>query len=255
MQHNQQKVFITGADGYLGHALSRSFRAAGWVVLESGLASSKRDDYFYLDITNKNLVEEVICNTSPDLVVHTAGISSLQECEANKATAYKTNVVGTSNIIEAVLCCKSNPKLVFLSSDYVFEGNSGSYIESSERLPKTFYGETKRQSEDDILARVENHLIVRTSNVYGGGGKFFMFLMDNLKRGNSVELYTNTFYTPTFWTILQALFFRFYEKMCRELSMLRARLVSPDTNLVSSPAKRYTQIQTLFLNANNLIRD
>jgi len=198
MQHNQQKVFITGADGYLGHALSRSFRAAGWVVLESGLASSKRDDYFYLDITNKNLVEEVICNTSPDLVVHAAGISSLQDCEANKATAYKTNVVGTSNIIEAVLRCKSNPKLVFLSSDYVFEGNSGSYIESSERLPKTFYGETKRQSEDDILARVENHLIVRTSNVYGGGGKFFMFLMDNLKRGNSVELYTNTFYTPTF---------------------------------------------------------
>jgi dTDP-4-dehydrorhamnose reductase len=144
------------------------------------------------------LVADVIAEVSPDIVVHTAGISSLQECEKNQQLAYNTNVLGTANVTEAVLRCKAMPKLVFLSSDYVFHGDKGGYTEFADRLPKTFYGETKRQSEDDILARVENHLIVRTSNVYGGGGKFFMFLMDNLKRGKPVELYTNTFYTPTF---------------------------------------------------------
>ena len=198
MSRPAKKIFLIGADGYLGHALNRRFRSAGWSVVESGLASSKRDDYVNLNIRDRDATHARISEIAPDLVVHAAGISSLQGCESDKDLARSTNVDGTTHVVEGALQCSSRPRVVFLSSDYVFDGVKGGYDESSERNPKTFYGETKMLGEDIILSQMPESLVVRTSNVYGRGGKFFSFIMDNLKRSRPVELYTNTHYTPTY---------------------------------------------------------
>ncbi len=197
-QKHSRKILILGADGYLGHALNVHLRATGWQVIESGLADSKRDDYLHIDIRDKQHVTEGVIECEPDVVIHAAGVSSLLACEKDPSMAHHVNVVGTENIVAAIKDSGRNSKLVFISSDYVFDGKCGNYLEDSPKNPGTCYGLTKARSEDEIIGKLDDHIIIRTSNVYGQGGNFYNFIKNSLKGRKPVELYDDTFYTPTF---------------------------------------------------------
>lgn len=194
----RNKVVITGAEGYIGSNLKSHFEKNGYEVYSLTLVDSKKERYYQVNITEKDRVMEVLEKINPDVVIHTAGISSLNQCEKDKDLAWKVNVAGTRNIIEAIKKVNPSIKLIFMSSDYVFDGEKGDYKEDDETKPKTYYGVNKLESEKDIKKELENFIICRTANVYGRGGNFFNFLHDSLIQEKSVDVYDNVFYTPTF---------------------------------------------------------
>jgi len=193
----RKKILITGANGYVGSNLQTHLDDLKYVVYSTDLTSSKKAQFWASDISDYAGVFAVIKRSEPDVIIHTAGLSSLGECEKNPKKAYAVNVLGTRNIINAVKKLNPKSKLVFMSSDYVFSGDRGNYKEDDERIPKTVYGKTKVESENDIVGNLENYLIVRSANIYGRGGNFFNFLIGSLESGISNDYFSNLFYTPT----------------------------------------------------------
>lgn len=197
VDNKPQKILITGADGYIGSHLREYFGSNCFDVYGS-VEKDGKERFCQVDITKRPSVLDAVSRIEPDVIIHTAGLSSLTQCEQGRELAKKVNIQGTRNVIEGVKQTNPKIKLVFLSSEYVFDGESGGYKEDDERNPKTFYGETKKISEEDIKRSLENYIICRTANVYGKGGKFFDFVLDNLKNSRPAEYFDDTFYTPTY---------------------------------------------------------
>jgi len=198
MTELRRKILITGADGYIGSNLKIYLESRGYEVYALTQEGSKRERYYQVDIIDEKTVLKVIKEIDPSVIIHTAGISSLNQCEKDKDFAWKVNVEGTRNIIEAVKKINSSIKLIFMSSDYVFDGERGDYKESDKLNPKTYYGKTKAESEKDIKEGLENYVICRTANVYGRGGNFFNFVCESLSQGKSIDVFNDVFYTPTY---------------------------------------------------------
>ena len=162
------------------------------------LTTSKRYRFFSCDISDNVQLNKVFQKCTPDIVVHTAGLSSLAQCEKEPSKAFLVNVKGTQNLIKCINKYNPKIKLMFMSSDYVFSGDAGNYTENSIRNPNTIYGKNKVLSENEISKSLLNYVIVRSANVYGRGGNFFNFLVNNLENKLPNKYFTNTFYTPTY---------------------------------------------------------
>jgi len=145
-----KSFFITGGSGTLGRELQE-------VLTERNIlfkAPSSRE----CNILDKDRLELLINNS--DEVVHCAAATNVREIEKNPNNAYKVNVIGTINVIEA--CKKLNKKLIFISTDYVFDGNKGNYSTDDPINPLSKYAKTKAAAE--LLVRTyDNSLIIRTS--------------------------------------------------------------------------------------------
>jgi dTDP-4-dehydrorhamnose reductase len=193
-----RKVLITGACGYIGSSLRNYFADKGYDVYGLTSKSVQEAKMSNVDLTNVEKLFKVFISVKPDVVVHAAGLSSLSECERNHALAMKLNVETTKSIITALNKTGHAAKLIFLSSDYVFDGERGNYKEDDEVNPRTVYGKTKVLSEADIKERLEDYVICRTANVYGRGGNFFTFVLGALERNESVDVFDDVFFTPTY---------------------------------------------------------
>jgi dTDP-4-dehydrorhamnose reductase len=192
------KVLITGSEGYVGSNLKTFLRNAGYDVYGIDLKTVSDEKIHQLDMTDVQRLLGVLDSIKPDIVIHTAALSSLNECEKNPDLAMKINVETTRNLANAIARINKNVKLVFLSSDYVFDGKHGNYREADEVNPQTVYGKTKALSEVYIREHLENYIICRTANVYGRGGNFFNFLFGMLEQNKYVEVFDDVFYTPTY---------------------------------------------------------
>lgn len=200
---SKSKILIIGVGGYIGSALYNYLINKGYEVYGSvnKTPHSPNDEYhniFPLNILNYESVEELIKKVSPGIIIHTAGLNSLVECEKNTDLAQKINVEGTRNIINSIKIVNLNIKLVFISSDYVFDGITGDYKENDNVNPQTYYGKTKAAAEKEIINNLNNFIICRTANVYGHGGNFFRFVYDSLVKSNPIEVYNDTIYSPTY---------------------------------------------------------
>lgn len=198
MNQGPKRILITGADGYIGSHLVEYFQKKNLEVHGLVLDALERENFHQADITSSEAVLDIIAKVNPNIVIHSAGLSSLAQCEKDKETAEKINVQGTKNIVDSIKQVNTETKLVFFSSDYVFEGTSGNYKENDERSPKTVYGQNKKDAEDYVQSNVKNYIICRTANVYGKGGNFFKFLTETLQEDKEVEVFDDVFYTPTY---------------------------------------------------------
>jgi len=192
-----KKILITGSNGYIGSNLE-SYLKKYWWVYSTDLTESKKEDFLSADISDFGAIENILKEVYPDVVIHTAGVSSLAKCESFPELAHKVNVVGTRNILKSIKAVNPSIKLVFLSSDYVFPGDTGNYSEKSTPNPSTVYGKTKLKSERDIQKQLKNYIILRSANVYGRGGNFFNFLVQNLRDSRPEKYFDDSFYTPTY---------------------------------------------------------
>jgi dTDP-4-dehydrorhamnose reductase len=156
------RVTIFGATGLLGKALMREW--IGDAV--TGLGS--RD----VDIRDRARVRQVVQETRPDWVVLSAAYTDVDGCESNADIAFAVNRDGAENV--AIAAKEAGARLLFLSSDYVFDGKKATPYETDDsRNPQSVYGRTKAEAEVKLLALTREFCIVRTSWLFGTGGKCF----------------------------------------------------------------------------------
>jgi dTDP-4-dehydrorhamnose reductase len=156
------KVLILGASGLLGQSLMREW--GGDEVV--GLSSSD------VDIRDSATVLRVMENTRPEWIVLSAAYADVDGCEGNQELAFAVNRDGAINVAEAAK--RTGAKLLFLSSDYVFDGKKTSPYETQDpRNPQSVYGRTKAEAEVRLQELLPECCIVRTSWLFGAGGKCF----------------------------------------------------------------------------------
>lgn len=156
------RVTLFGASGLLGQELVRALSGVRLTALSS------RD----ADLRNQARVEEVIRASRPDWIILSAAFTDVDGCEKNRELAFAVNHQGAVHVAQAALAAGS--RLLFLSSDYVFDGTKGSPYEiDNRRNPINVYGETKARAEEQLLEILPDACIVRTSWLFGHGGKCF----------------------------------------------------------------------------------
>ncbi len=156
------KVFVIGATGLLGQALMRQWMGDEVV----GVGSSE------LDIRDAARVREVVGKVCPDWIVLAAAYTDVDGCETNRELAFSVNRDGALNV--AAVAAQGGTKLLFLSSDYVFDGKKTSPYEVDDvRNPQSVYGRSKAEAEVALLKILPTCCILRTSWVFGMGGRCF----------------------------------------------------------------------------------
>jgi dTDP-4-dehydrorhamnose reductase len=199
------KLLITGASGLYGSKLAQLALTKGMEVYSSDIQSlSIYGNFVKLDISGKTQVDEAFKTIKPDVVVHAATLTDVDKCETNKELAWKINVEGTRNIVEAAQSAGSF--LIYISTDYVFSGEKGNYKETDKPDPINYYGLTKLKAEEIVQAQTE-YFIGRPSVIYGstpaaGKVNFALWLIETLRKGERVKIVTDQWNTPTFNTNL-----------------------------------------------------
>lgn len=165
------RILITGPHGMLGHELVPMLRQTGAMVVPAG-----RED---MDITDWTNVREFVQQQTPDYIVHAAAYTNVDGAESDPHQALEVNGQGTHYL--AMTAGERGIPVLYLSTDYVFDGKAHEpYHEDHPALPLNVYGQSKWQGECHIREHVKNHLIVRTSWLYGHGGKNFVDTMIQL---------------------------------------------------------------------------
>jgi dTDP-4-dehydrorhamnose reductase len=156
------RVTVFGASGLLGQALVRKLKGEQLTALSSKDA----------DLRNASDVDRVLRAGHPEWIVLCAAYTDVDGCESNRDLAFSVNRDGALNVARAARHAGS--RLIFLSTDYVFDGRKQSPYETGDlRNPINVYGETKAQAEERLLEIMPEALIVRTSWLFGPGGKCF----------------------------------------------------------------------------------
>lgn len=166
-----------------------------------------------LDLTDFSSVVKLFQEVEPDIVIHMAAIGDVDLCEKDRELAWKTNVETTRLLVK--LCLKNNVKMIYLSTDYVFDGTRGLYKEEDLPNPINYYGLTKLISEEIVKSALDRYVIVRTSAVYGlgiGRKNFGKALIEALSRGQKVKAIVDQWLSPTLNTLLAKAIVEIMEK-------------------------------------------
>ena len=192
------KVFVTGVGGQLGYDVLKELKKRGHECVGSDITESAE---IKLDITDKAAVEAALSQIHPDAVIHCAAWTAVDaaEEEENKAKVYAVNVTGTQNIAEA--CKKLDCKMIYISTDYVFNGQGTEpwRADCREYAPLNYYGQTKLEGELAVSEILDKYFIVRIAWVFGLNGKNFIKTMINVgKTHDAVRVVNDQIGTPTY---------------------------------------------------------
>ena len=171
------KVLVTGSNGMLGRALLDTLKAVKiYGMGRLGKARNEKSgsfEYVSCDITDRAAVFEAVNRIKPEVVVHAAAFTQVDDCQREPEKAMAVNFTGTVNMADAAR--EAGAFLIFVSTDYVFDGQKKTpYLEEDKVSPLSVYGASKLEAEKYLLTMNSGNLIVRTSWVYGPGGKNFV---------------------------------------------------------------------------------
>lgn len=205
------KFFVTGVNGQLGHDVMNNLISRGHVGVGSDIALTYNGvmdnsavttaEYISLDITNKEAVIKTITAVKPDAVIHCAAWTAvdLAEDEDKIPLVFKINADGTKYIAEA--CKQIDAKLLYLSTDYVFDGQGTTpwKPDCKEYNPLNIYGKSKLEGELAVANTLSKYFIVRIAWVFGLNGKNFIKTMINVGKTHSeVRVVNDQIGTPTY---------------------------------------------------------
>lgn len=184
------KVLVTGTKGQLGFDVCNELTKRG--IENKGI---DRDE---CDITNKQAVLDYIYNYAPDVVVHCAAYTAVDRAESEKHICRRVNRDGTEYI--ALACKTINAKMVYISTDYVFNGEGDKFFEVDDATgPLNIYGLTKLEGEEQVRKILEKYFILRISWVFGVNGNNFINTMLRLSGGNKeLKIVADQIGSPTF---------------------------------------------------------
>lgn len=170
-------IFVTGSKGQLGHELGKQGRLKGFNLL---LTNHKT-----LDITDRQAVENALFKNNISLAINAAAYTAVDRAETEPDLAFAVNSKGALNM--AFACKKAKIPLVHISTDYVFDGEKKEpYLETDPVSPVGVYGKSKAQGEIEIKSHLKQHIILRTSWVYGVCGHNFVKTMIKLARTTDI---------------------------------------------------------------------
>ncbi len=192
-----ERVLVTGASGLLGSRLVKAF-SGGYEVIPTHNTHPIHPGSVRMDIVDGDEVLKVLEGARPEWVVHSAAETNVDKCETSKGLAWSVNAEGTRNIASA--CGKIGAKLVYVSTDYVFDGEKGHYGEEDEANPVNYYGITKLEGERFVRELCEGFVIARTSVLYGWHPNklnFATWVIDSLKSGKRISVVEDHYNSPT----------------------------------------------------------
>lgn len=201
-----KKILITGSNGLLGQKLVSLLIQYPDIQLiatsrgKNRLPFTNGYEYQEMDITNAQQVAEVVEKVRPDVIIHTAAMTNVDQCEAEKELCWAMNVKALEYLTEA--CEKHTVFLCHLSTDFVFDGKSGPYSEEDQPSPISFYGWSKYAAEEVVKRSKCTWSIVRTVLVYGitndmSRSNIILWVKDSLEQQKSIKVVTDQFRTPT----------------------------------------------------------
>ena len=191
------KILVTGASGLLGSKVIDKSEAE-YVVFPTHSTQQFSPCSLRMNITDENEVKSVFGKVKPNVVVHTAAETNVDECETHKEHALKVNADGTKNLAEA--CNQIGARILYISTDYVFDGEKGFYTEEDHPNPVNHYGLTKLKGEKYVQELCSSFAILRTSVLYGVHPQkpnFAKWIITALKEGKSIHVVEDHYNSPT----------------------------------------------------------
>ena len=199
------RVLICGSNGLLGQRLALMLSSqTDYEVLNTSRNRSfvfdhRLFDYTQLDITKKGDVKSLVSSFHPTAIINAAASADVDWCEENREDAWKVNVVGVENLIEATR--KVGARLIHISTDYVFDGTHGPYSENDKPNPISYYGKAKLASENAVRIAAIPHTIFRTILLYGNGigirDNFPIWVVKSLRAGKTIRCSEDQISNPT----------------------------------------------------------
>src|SRR3990172_118402 len=183
------RILLTGAKGLLGQALVQVLGPTHELI-PSGHAD--------LDVTDFEATRSAVSRVAPDLVIHSAAWTDVDGCERDPDRAFRVNVLGSRNV--AIACREAGAACCYLSTDYVFDGaKPGAYTEFDSAGALNHYGASKLAGERVIQAALDSHWIVRSSWLFGPGGRNFVnTILTRARRGESLAVVDDQVGSPTY---------------------------------------------------------
>jgi len=201
------KVLVTGGSSTPGFRIVEEFAKAGYKVVaqynEHEIPAVDKVVKVKADFQDIEKVVKLVNEVKPDIVIHTAAIGDVDKCEIDKGLAWRVNVEATLALVKSVL--KLNSYFLYLSTDYVFDGERGLYKEDDVPNPINYYGFTKLVAENIVRSGLERYSIVRTSHIYGfgmGRKNFARAVVEALSQGQKVKALVDQWLSPTLNTLL-----------------------------------------------------
>jgi len=200
------KILLTGSNGLLGQKIISLIRQSKRAEL---IATSKgpnrypfSDGYSYaeMDISDENQIQHVVSFYNPDVIINTAAITNVDTCHVERQLCRDINVSAVQSLVK--ICEQKNIHLIHLSTDFVFDGEDGPYVEDALPNPISFYGESKRDAEDIVKASGGKWAIVRTILVYGiaanlSRSNIVLWAKGALEKGQPIKVVNDQWRTPT----------------------------------------------------------
>jgi dTDP-4-dehydrorhamnose reductase len=202
------KILVTGANGLLGQHLIKLLLEENHNVLACGKGLCRLDfksnelfAYINADITDEHAIEQLMEKEKPGIVIHAAAMTQVDECEKNPEQTTDINVRGTANII--LYAEKYSRFIIYISTDFVFDGEKGNYKEEDDLKPVNWYGFTKVQAESLIETCDMPWAIVRTCLVYGNAlsgtrNNIITWVKEKLEKGEKIKVVDDQIRTPTY---------------------------------------------------------
>ena len=200
-----KRILICGANGLLGQRLT--LQLSGQTEYEVLSTSHHRTfvfdhqlfDYTQLDITKKSDVKSLLSSFHPSVIINAAGATNVDWCEQHRDEAWKVNVVGVENLIEAAR--RVGAHLIHISTDYVFDGKHGPYSEEATPSPLSYYGKSKLASENSLRIANIPYTILRTIVLYGNGigirQNFPLWVLKSLRAHETIRCADDQISNPT----------------------------------------------------------
>ncbi|GAB4233157.1 MAG: dTDP-4-dehydrorhamnose reductase [Ekhidna sp.] len=199
------KVLITGGNGLLGQKLVKRYQEKPDVELVVTARGPNRNpsgsyQYHVMDITSKEEVNAVISSHLPDVIINTAAMTHVDQCEQDPETCWQLNVEAVRYLADAA--AKSDSHLIHISTDFIFDGTSGPYKEDDEPNPLSKYAESKLESERILEKSDLKYAIVRTMLVYGvvpdmSRSNIILWVKKSLEEGKKIKVVNDQWRTPT----------------------------------------------------------
>ena len=193
------KVLVTGSAGLVGRQVVKDLSNSHQVFSCYNESKPEYGDSVKMDLKNREMISSILTEKKPDIVIHLGAMTGVDLCEKEKTSASEINTKATEIIAKE--CSKLNSFLVYVSTDYVFDGNLGMYKEDDVTNPLGFYGKSKLEGEKVVQNFSANWCIARTSTPFGlhpTKKSFPMWVIENLQKQKQIDVLIDQFTSPTY---------------------------------------------------------